>query len=260
MPTFGRTDSGKWHIVGPDGCRYGRAFGDDDPAPTATVTATDIVAYQSPEDRIESEASNTPVTIDETVGRGSRDEQRLVLPRAIRESDSDLCGSCRSTLERQQARRKRVITTLKRNTPIRDVEWEPVASEDRQRCFWCRSLERTLRASDDLDCRVCPACARLYESPLGDPGEDGTPDGDRRPATPAEPVVPIVLGSSPSDDDATELVGSNRPVIEWRAKSKYGTLKLSLERTGHAFTPAAIDAFERRSQRVPLTVRATRRA
>lgn len=45
VPTFAHTGSGKWHVVGPDGCWYGREF-DDNASPDETVTATDFVAYE----------------------------------------------------------------------------------------------------------------------------------------------------------------------------------------------------------------------
>jgi hypothetical protein len=43
--------------------------------------------------------------------------------------------------------------------------------------------------------------------------------------------------------DPTEVTGSNRPLIEVREGHKYATLKFDLDRTGHAFTPEAVDAL-----------------
>lgn len=245
MPTFGRSGSGKWHIVGPDGCRYGRAFADDpDTAPDETVTATDIVAYDPPDAADHGQAHSGLTGIGSGYPSPGR-HQRLVLPREIGAADSGLCTSCRSQLETHQKRRASTITDLKRITPLRDVEWSRTEYDTLQVCYWCRGHETTLWTSEELDCQVCPACGRLYNSPLGDPGPDTTLEEDGRPATPAEFVTPIVLGTPLPDYDPTELVGSNRPIIEVREKNKYATLKLDLERTGHAFTPAGIDALRK---------------
>lgn len=242
MPTFGRTGSGKWHIIGPDGCRYGQAFADDpDATPDETVTATDIVAYDPPDDSDGEQSLAAAIGRSFPRSRGQR--QRLVLPGAITDSDAGLCDSCRSQLKTQQKRRARLITDLKRVTPFRDVALSSTEYDSPQVCYWCHAHETTLWTSDVLDCQVCPACGRLYNSPLGDPGPDDTPEEDVRPATPSEFVTPIVFGATLPEYDATELVGSNRPLIEVREKTKYATLKLDLERTGHAFTPAAIDAI-----------------
>lgn len=239
MPTFGRTGNGKWHIVGPNGCRYGQAFDDPDTALDGTVTATDITSYESP-DTSDGERSGTIAT---GLNPGTTKQQRLVLPREIRESDAGLCGSCRSQLEIQQKRRSRLITDLKRRTPLRDVDWNVTHHDGLQVCYWCRAHEPAVWTSDVLDSRVCPACGRLYNSRLGESSRDQTLEEERRPATPTEFVIPIVVGTTLPDYDPTDLVGSNRPVIEVREKTKYATLKLDLERTGHAFTPEAIDAL-----------------
>lgn len=238
MPTFGRSGTGKWHIIGPDGCRYGRSFAaGPDTAPDETITATDIVSYDPP-DAGERDRSRS---ISTGIGPGTR--QQLVLPRAIRDADPGLCASCRSELEAQQKRRARIITDLKRVTPLRDVEWARTEHDALQVCYWCQAHETTVWTADALDSRVCPACGRLYNSPLGDPGSDTRPEHDRRPVTPTEFVTPVVLGTTLPEYDPTELVGSNRPVIEVREGDKYATLKLALERTGHAFTPAGVDAL-----------------
>ena len=241
MPTFGRTGSGKWHVVGPDGCRYGQAYTDD--TPEETVAATDIVAYDLP-DVSESEQPDSGVgSFSRRLPPRSRGVQRLVLPDAVSDSEAGLCNACRSQLESQQKRRAEVITGLKQVTPVRDVEWTSTEYDSLQVCYWCRAHESVLWASDALESRVCPACGRLYNSPLGDPGPDDTPEEDQRPATPTAFVTPIVFGASLPDYEPTELVGSNRPLIEVREKTKYATLKLDLERTGHAFTPEAIDTL-----------------
>jgi hypothetical protein len=57
-------------------------------------------------------------------------------------------------------------------------------------------------------------------------------------------VIPVVFGTTLPEYDPTELIGSNRPLITVREKSKYATLKFDLKRTGHAFSPDAVDAFQ----------------
>lgn len=244
MPTFGRIGHGKWHVVGPDGCRYGRAFTDDpDSTPDETVTATDIVSYDPPDSTENDRSSATPLGFSRYVPRSNLEHQRLVFPREIRDGNSEVCNSCRSRLETQQKRRARLIAELKRVTPLRDIDWTSTEYESLQVCFWCRAHESTLWGSKVLGSRVCPACGRLYNSPLGNPATDNTPETDVRPATPTEFVTPIIFGTTLPDYDPTDLVGSNRPLIEVREKHKYATIKLDLERTGHAFTPEAIDAL-----------------
>ncbi len=240
MPTFGRTGSGKWHIVGPDGCRYGRAFADDpDAVPDETVDAADIVAYDPP-DSSNSERSGV---IPASISPGTTKQQRLVLPAEIGDTDTGFCDSCRVQLETQQKRRSRIITDLKRVTPLRDVEWIHTEDDSLPVCYWCRAHEARFWMSETLDSRVCPACGRLYNSPLGDPGSDTTPETDRRPPTPTDFVTPIVFGATLPEYDPTEVTGSNRPLIEVREGHKYATLKFDLDRTGHAFTPEAVDAL-----------------
>lgn len=120
---FGRTGTGKWHIVGPDGCRYGRAFADDpEAAPDETTSAADIVSYAPPDDVTDG------IPSDRVLGSGTR-LQRLVLPGAITESDAELCRSCRSRLETHQRRRSQLIEELKRATPARDVDWVSAESD-----------------------------------------------------------------------------------------------------------------------------------
>lgn len=178
MPTFGRTGTGKWHIVEPDGCRYGRAFGDDESRqPDETVTATDIVAYEPP---AEGAAERGEVVSGSLLGRGRTDSQRLVLPSQIEESDVYLCASCRSTLDTHQQRRQRVIERLKRATPYRDVDWQPVKGDRNslQQCYWCRVHESTLWVNDPLDSAVCPACGRLFNTPLAGFNSTVSPDSN----------------------------------------------------------------------------------
>jgi len=244
MPTFGRTDGGKWHIVGPDGCRYGKAFADDsDTASDETVTATDIVSYEPSDAPARDQSRSGTVGISRHGLRTNRERQRLVLPSEISDTEPGLCTSCRAQLETHQKHRARLIPGLKQMTPLRDIEWTTTEFDSLQVCYWCHVHEATVWASDRLDSRVCPACGRLYNSPFGDPGRDNTPKKDRRPPTPTEFVTPIVFGTTVPDYDPADLTGSNRPIIEMREKTKYAKLKCDLERTGHAFTPAAIDAL-----------------
>jgi hypothetical protein len=244
VPTFGRTASGKWHLVGPDGCRYGRAFaGETDDSTAETVTATDIVAYEPPDPPDDKQPSPASVSLGARSIRGS-DEQRLVFPTDVRESDADLCDSCRVQLDHHQKRRSRIITDLKQVTPVRDVDWEVDEHDTRRACDWCRAHESTTWHSEELGCTVCPACGRLAETPLGEPTAENTPDVDRLPETPAEPITPIVVGTTLPEYDPTELVGSNRPLIKYREKHKYAALVLELERTGHAFSAEGIAALE----------------
>lgn len=247
VPTFGRSKSGKWHVTGPDGCQYGQVFADaSDTTPDETATATDIVAYQPPESHEIERSSTAP----DSIAGGSfphrrTDTQRLVLPGALRESEADLCTSCRLHLDTQQKRRARLITELKLVTPIRDVEWAVIEHADHvHACDWCRAHELSLWYHDRLDSHVCPACGRLFNTPLGDPGPDATPESDRRPDTPTALVTPIVVGASLPDYDPTTLSGSNRPVITVHEKDKYASVTLDLTRTGHGFTAAGIAALE----------------
>lgn len=246
MPTFGRTQSGKWHIVGPDGCRYGRAFADEtEKSPDESITATDIVAYEPSESP--DSAQSRSISLSSTgrpILQGQTTEQRLVFPTDIREKSPDVCESCRLQLEQQQKRRSQVITQLKRVTLIRDIDWEVGEEETRRPCDWCRSNELTTWHSSELNCTVCPACGRLFETPLGEPTAENVPEEDHLPRTPTEPVEPIVFGATLPDYDPTELVGSNRPLIKHREKNKYAELVLELERTGHAFSADGIAALE----------------
>ncbi|WP_239643412.1 SWIM zinc finger family protein [Natronococcus jeotgali] len=54
-----------------------------------------------------------------------------------------------------------------------------------------------------------------------------------------------MFGTTLSDYDPTELVGSNRPLIKYRDKHKYAELVLELERTGHGFSAEGITALEK---------------
>jgi hypothetical protein len=247
VPTFGRTGAGKWHVVGPDGCRYGQAFTDEtETAPDETVTATDIVAYVPPDPPDDTHLSS--IAVASSPGRllpsGRSDEQRLVLPTAVRESTVGLCDSCRSHLKRHQQRRSRLITDLKQVTPLREIDWAVTDHDARQACDWCLAREVTTWHSDTLDSSVCPACGRLFNTPLGDPGAENTPEVDRLPDTPTEPVTPIVIGTTLPDYDPTALVGSHRPLIKCREKEKYATVICDLKRTGHAFTADGIAALD----------------
>jgi|GEM_PF-3341825 len=255
MPTFGRTGSGKWHVVGPDGCRYGRAFADDaDSTPDETVTATDIVGFEPPEtydeNALDSGSGLGSVSVSLSLGsstyaRGSRDDQRLVLPDTITESGAGLCGSCESNLADHQRRRSRLVNGLKLVTTVRDPDWTVTERDDRRACDWCRAREPTTWHSDALQCTVCPACGRLFETPLGEPDGENAPETDRLPATPDGPVEPVVFGTALPDYDPADLVGSNRPLVKYREKHKYADIVFELERTGHAFDADAIAALDR---------------
>ncbi|TYT60972.1 SWIM zinc finger family protein [Natrialba swarupiae] len=243
MPTFARTGSGKWHVVGPDGCRYGKRFADDT-APDETVTATDIVAYEPPETPDDGRSGSVSVSLSmggSSFPRGRTDDQRLVLPALIEDGDAGLCGSCRSVLDRHQRRRSRIIAGLKLVTTRRDVDWDRADHDSRRSCDWCRSHESTTYRG--LGARVCPACRRLFETPLGEPADDRAPETDRLPETPDQPITPIVFGTTLPEYDPTDLVGSNRPLIKYREKHKYADLVFELERTGHGFAAAGIEAF-----------------
>ena len=245
MPTFARSGSGKWHVVGPDGCRYGRAFDDEDAALDETVTATDIVAYEPPKSREEIRSGSESGSVDETAfSRGYAHDQRLVLPSAIEESDSDLCGSCRTRLDQHQKRRATVIADLKRVTPVRAADWNRSDRETRQGCDWCRAHEQTTWHSADLETTVCPACGRLFETQLGEPTAEHPPDENRLPETPDESVTPIVFGTTLPESDPADLTGSNRPLIKYREKHTYADVIFELERTGHGFTAQGIAALE----------------
>lgn len=242
MPVFARSGSGAWHVAGPDGCRYGRAFDDADgnETPDETVTETDIVAYDPPDPGDE----GTGRLAHSSIPRARTDEQRLVLPGTVTESDSDLCGSCRSTLEHHQRWRGRVITDLKRSTTVRDAGWTTVDGDSTRACDWCRAHEPTTWRSEVLGTRVCPACGRLFGTEFGEPPDDQAPDTDRLPDTPGSAVTPIVFGTSLPDYDPTELTGSNRPLIKYREKDKYADIVYDLERTGHGFSADGVAGFE----------------
>lgn len=241
-PTFARTGSGKWHVVGPDGCRYGRAFVDD-ASPDETVTATDIVAHEPPP-TLEDVRSGSRSIDDALSPGGHTSDQRLVLPSAIEESDSDRCVSCRTRLESHQKRRSAVIADRTRVTTVRDAGWDRSERETRRGCDWCRAQERTTRHSDALGTTVCPACGRSFETQLGEP--EHTPDEHHLPETPDEPVTPIVFGTTlpGTEYDPTDLVGSNRPLIKCRERHTYADVVFELERTGHGFSVDGIAALE----------------
>ena len=243
VPTFARTGTGKWHVVGPDGCRYGRSFTEADTKPAETITATDIVTYEPPPEPDDVDAVADALSERGFLG-GSTGNQRLVFPQTVRESDGDCCTSCRTRLEEHMQRRAAVISNLKQVTPTREVEWTVTDHDDRRACDWCRARELTTWASDTLGAEVCPACGRLFESPLGEPDDDSQPKRDRLPETPTESVTPIVFGTTLPEYDPTELVGSNRPLIKYREKSKYADVVCELERTGHGFSADGLDALD----------------
>jgi len=243
VPTFARTETGKWHLVSSDGCRYGSAF-TAETTPDETVTETDIIAYDAPDEPKGSTASSVSISLStggSSFPRGDPSQQRLVLPSAIEDSDTDLCGSCRATLESQQRRRSTVITGLKQVTTRRDIEWAQTEHATPHACDWCRTTERTTQTG--LTARVCPACRRLFETPFGEPSDDIAPETDRLPETPEDTLTPIVFGTTLPEYTPTDLVGSNRPLIKYREKQKYAELIFELERTGHGFTAAGLDAF-----------------
>jgi len=244
VPTFARSGSGKWHIVGPDGCRYGEQFAANS-NPDETVTATDIVAYEPPDDPDAGSSSSVSISLSagsSSFPRGRTDDQRLVLPSPIVDSDSELCGSCRSELERQQKRRSKIITGLKQVTTRRDIDWDQTDHTSRQACDWCLAYEHT--TNNGLGSTVCPACRRLFETPLGEPTDDAAPDMDRLLDSPNKPITPIIFGTALPDYDPSELIGSNRPLIKYREKHKYANIVFELERTGHGFNATGIDALD----------------
>jgi len=243
VPTFARTGTGKWHLVGSDGCRYGNALTAES-TPDETVTETDIIAYDPPDEPERSAASSVSISLStggSSFPRGEPHQQRLVLPSAIEDSNTDLCGSCRTTLESQQKRRSMVITGLKQVTTRREIEWEQVDHPTPHTCDWCRASEATTYTG--FNARVCPACRRLFETPFGEPSNDTAPETDRLPHTPEDTVTPIVFGTTLPEYTPTDLVGSNRPLIKYREKQKYAELIFELERTGHGFTVDGLDAF-----------------
>ena len=240
MPTFARTDTGKWHVVGPDGCRYGRQFAADS-TPSESVSESDIIAYEPPTDRT-GQASTAISLSTGAFPRGESHQQRLVLPSAIEDSETGLCDSCRSLLESQQSRRSKVITTLKQSTPRREIDWERTEHTTPQACDWCRATEATTYTG--LHARICPACRRLFGTPFGEPAEETAPETDRLPTLPKDVVTPIVFGTTLPEYTPTDLIGSNRPVIKYREKHKYAELIFELERTGHGFTTDGYEALE----------------
>ena len=236
MSLFARSGSGKWHLAGSDGCRYGQELVATD-NPDETVTATDIIAYEPPDERDQQTTSRVTVSLaagGSSFPRGDTQRQRLVLPAAIEESDSDLCSSCRSTLESHQTRRSKVITGLKLVTTRREIEWNQFDHDHRQACDWCRASEH--KTHSGLGARICPSCRRLFETPFGEPSDEDAPDRDRLPETPTDIITPIFFGTTLPDYDPTDLVGSNRPLIKYREKNKYAEIVFELERTGHGFT------------------------
>ena len=108
MPTFARSGSGKWHVVGPDGCRYGRELAADTNS-DKTVSATDIIAYEPPPDPEEAERMDS-ISLSATGDSfplGEPYQQRLVFPSTIEDSDVGVCGSCQSLQESKQKRRSK---------------------------------------------------------------------------------------------------------------------------------------------------------
>ena len=235
MPTFARSGAGKWHVIGPDGCRYGRELAANT-NPDETVTATDIIVYEPPPDPKEAEGMDS-ISLSATGDSfplGEPYQQRLVVPSTIEDSDVGVCGSCQSLLESKQKRRSKVITELKLVTTRRDIEWEQHDHDRYRGCDWCRASEHTTHSG--LGARICPACRRLFETPFGEPSNEDAPDKDRLPETPTDTITPIVFGTTMPEYDPTEFVGSNRPLIKYREKNKYAEIIFELERTGHGFT------------------------
>ena len=242
VPTFARSGTGKWHLVGSDDCRYGEAFAADT-TPDETVTETDIIAYDPPDEPDGTTRSSVSISLStggSSLPRGDPQQQRLVVPSAIKET-TGLCGSCRSTIERQQKRRSKVITGLKLVTPRRDIEWSRTNHKTPQACDWCRATEET--TYDGFNARVCPACRRLFETQFAKPSDDAAPEIDRLPEPPTDTITPIVFGTTLPEYTPTNLVGSNRPLIKYREKHKYADIVFELERTGHGFSPDALDSL-----------------
>lgn len=243
VPTFARTGTGKWHVTGSDGCRYGKEF-TGDTTPDETVSETDIIGYDPPAEPEEGTRSSVSISLStggSSFPRGEPSQQRLVLPSAIEDSNAGLCGSCRSNLENQQKQRSKVITGLKLVTTRRDVEWKQTDHSMPQACDWCRATEETTYTG--FNARICPACRRLFETPFGEPSDDVAPETDQLPEPPESPITPIVFGTTLPEYTPTDLVGSNRPLIKYREKHKYAELVFELERTGHGFTANALDTL-----------------
>ena len=234
MPTFARSGSGKWHVVGSDGCQYGQKLAAD-ANPDETVTATDIIAYETPPDPEEAEGIDS-------IPLGEPYQQRLAFPSTIEDSDVGVCGSCQSLIESKQKRRSKVITELKLVTTRRDIEWEQHDHDHGHACDWCRASEHTTYSG--LGARVCPACRRLFKTPFGEPNDEDAPDEDRLPETPTDAITPIVFGTTLPEYDPTELVGINRPLIKYRVKNKYAEIFFELERTGHGLTADGLAELE----------------
>jgi hypothetical protein len=193
VPTFGRTGSGKWHVVGPDGCQYGQAFtAETDTAPDETVTATDIVAYEPPDPPDDTHLSSIAVSSSRggrSVPSSRSDEQRLVLPTAIRESTAGLCESCKRG---ERYYEEGAVTDLKH---VDDL------------------LHATVHGSRPYDVQVTLSDGRYVE------GQCSCPDG----AVPCKHIVAVVLASGD-----VEAVGSDRSIEEVLAAASAEDLRTLL--------------------------------
>ena len=140
MPTFGQTEAGTWHLVGPDGCRYGRAFADNtDRSPANIVMSSNIVAYDLPDTPTATQSSSISGSLSQPSShsgrfgpRGRTDDQRLVLPTQLQENDSPLCEFMSTTAEPSPT--APITGHHKQATPSRDIDWEITNHDSQQAC------------------------------------------------------------------------------------------------------------------------------
>jgi len=217
MAEMGLTPTDRWHLLGRHACHH--------------LDSTEIIETR---------------TFDE-LALTHPEWGTLGVPSDVGGPDAKWCSHCKGAIEDMRSRRYDVIVFLKRQVPYRDVSWTTVDSNDN--CAWCGKASSATQYNDDLDERVCPACARKYNSPSIEVRTP--PETDRRQETPNSEVEPIrcthssgEAGSSDREQARQRAAEEGRPYVEVKVKQKYADVVCDIGGTGHRFTPTAIGEIE----------------
>ncbi|MHC3439377.1 hypothetical protein ACYJ1Y_15135 [Natrialbaceae archaeon A-gly3] len=217
MAEMGLTPTNRWHLLGRHACHH--------------LDSTEIVETR---------------TFDE-LALTHPEWGTLGVPSDGGGPDAKWCSHCKGTIEDMRSRRYDVIVFLKRHVPYRDVSWETVDSNDD--CTWCGKASSVTRYNDDLDEKVCPACARKYNSPSIEVRTP--PETDLRQETPNSEVDPIRCTYSSGEAESSDreqarqrAAEERRPYAEVKMKQKYADVVCDIGGTGHRFTPTAVEEIE----------------
>lgn len=217
MAEIGLTPTGRWHLLGRHACHH------LDSTETVETRVFDELALTDP--------------VWGTLG----------VPGDAGDPDAKWCSHCKDTIEEMRSRRYDAVVSLKRRVPYRDVSWTTIDSNDD--CAWCGKASSATQYNDDLAERVCPACARKYNSPSIE--VRSPPESDRRRETPNSEVEPIRCTYSSGETESSEpeqarqrAAEEGRPYVEVKMKQKYADVVCDIGGTGHRFTPAAIEEIE----------------